>query len=111
MNEMPEEKKRMLKEIIKQLHAGASPQEVKERFRQVLENVSSLEIAKIEEELVKEGMPREEIQKLCDVHMAVFREQLEKQKLTVPIDHPNRRRRHLSARFVVLPRQKRRQTR
>jgi len=88
MNEMPEEKKRMLKEIIKQLHAGASPQEVKERFRQVLENVSSLEIAKIEEELVKEGMPREEIQKLCDVHMAVFREQLEKQKLTVPIDHP-----------------------
>jgi hypothetical protein len=88
MNEMPEDKKKMLKEIIKQLHAGAPPQEVKERFRQVLESVSSLEIAKIEEELVKEGMPREEIQKLCDVHMRVFREQLEKQKLTVPIDHP-----------------------
>jgi PAS domain S-box-containing protein len=88
MNEMPEDKKRMLKEIIKQLHAGAPPQEVKERFRQVLENVSSLEIAKIEEELIKEGMPREEIQKLCDVHMRVFREQLEKQKLKVPIDHP-----------------------
>jgi hypothetical protein len=88
MNEMTEDKKKMLKGIIKQLHAGASPQEVKERFRQVLESVSSLEIAKIEEELIKEGMPREEIQKLCDVHMAVFREQLEKQKLTVPIDHP-----------------------
>jgi hypothetical protein len=88
MNEMPEDKKKMLKEIIRQLHAGASPQEVKERFRQVLESVSSLEIAKIEEELIKEGMPREEIQKLCDVHMAVFREQLEKQKLTVPVDHP-----------------------
>jgi PAS domain S-box-containing protein len=88
MNEIPEDKKKMLKEIIKQLHAGTTPQEVKERFRQVLENVSSLEIAKIEEELIKEGMPREEIQKLCDVHMAVFREQLEKQKLTVPIDHP-----------------------
>jgi PAS domain S-box-containing protein len=88
MNEMPEDKKKTLKEIIKQLHAGASPQEVKERFRQVLESVSSLEIAKIEEELIKEGMPREEIQKLCDVHIAVFREQLEKQKLTVPMDHP-----------------------
>ena len=88
MNEMSEDKKKMLKEIIRQLHAGASPQEVKERFKQVLESVSSLEIAKIEEELIKEGMPREEIQKLCDVHMAVFREQLEKQKLTVPIDHP-----------------------
>ncbi|MEM3696795.1 MAG: DUF438 domain-containing protein [Candidatus Bathyarchaeia archaeon] len=88
MSEIPENKKKMLKEIIRQLHAGASPQEVKERFRQVLEGVSSLEIAKIEEELIREGMPREEIQRLCDVHMAVFREQLEKQKLAVPTDHP-----------------------
>ncbi|MEM3442516.1 MAG: DUF438 domain-containing protein [Candidatus Bathyarchaeia archaeon] len=88
MSEIPEDKKKMLKEIIRQLHAGAPPQEVKERFRQVLEGISYLEIAKIEEELIKEGMPREEIQRLCDVHMAVFREQLEKQKLAVPADHP-----------------------
>jgi len=85
---MIENKKRMLKEAIKQLHAGVSPQEVKQRFRQVLESVSSEEIAKIEQELIKEGMPREEIQKLCDVHMAVFREQLEKQKLDIPFGHP-----------------------
>ncbi|MDH7477872.1 MAG: DUF438 domain-containing protein [Candidatus Bathyarchaeota archaeon] len=88
MNGIPEDKKKILKEIIRQLHTGASPQEVKERFRQVLEGVSSLEIAKIEEELIREGMPREEIQRLCDVHMAVFREQLEKQKLAVSADHP-----------------------
>ena len=83
-----ENKKKMLKEAIKQLHAGTSPQEVKERFKQILEEISPAEIAKIEQELVKEGMPREEIQKLCDVHMAVFREQLEKQKLDVPAEHP-----------------------
>jgi DUF438 domain-containing protein len=53
-----------------------------------LEGISPTDIAKIEQELVKEGMPREEIQKLCDVHMAVFREQLEKQKLDIPADHP-----------------------
>jgi len=87
MSEMAENKKRMLKEVIMQLHAGVSPQQVKERFRQVLEGISPVEIAKIEQELVKEGMPREEIQKLCDVHMAVFREQLEKQKLDVPPEH------------------------
>jgi PAS domain S-box-containing protein len=85
---MDESKKKMLKEIIKQLHSGAPPDEVKERFRQVLEGVSSEEIAKIENELVKEGMPREEIQRLCDVHLAVFREQLEKQRLNVPMGHP-----------------------
>lgn len=85
---MAEDRKKVLKEILKQLHAGAQPQEVKERFKQFLEGVSPLEISRIEQELVREGMPREEIQRLCDVHMAVFREQLEKQKLDVPASHP-----------------------
>jgi len=88
MSKTIEDKKTVLKEVIKQLHAGASPQEVKEKFRHVLEGVSPLEIAKIEQELIKEGIPREEIQKLCDVHLAVFREQLEKQKLDIPLEHP-----------------------
>jgi len=88
MSEMAENKKRMLREIISQLHAGIPPQEVKERFKQFLEGVSSEEIAKIEQELVNEGMPREELQRLCDVHLAVFSEQLEKQQLKVPPEHP-----------------------
>jgi len=88
MSELTENKKRMLKELMKQLHAGASPSEVKEEFRQVLEGVSPLEIAKIEEELIKEGLPREEIQRLCDVHLAVFREQLEKQKPEIKPESP-----------------------
>lgn len=83
-----EDKKRMLKELIKQLHGGASPEEVKERFKQVLEGISPVEIAKIEQELIGEGMPREEIQRLCDVHLIVFREQLGKQKLEIPPKNP-----------------------
>jgi len=78
----------MLREIISQLHAGIPPQKVKERFKQFLEGISSEEIAKIEQELVNEGMPREELQRLCDVHLAVFSEQLEKQQLKVPPEHP-----------------------
>ncbi|MEM2924825.1 MAG: DUF438 domain-containing protein [Methanocellales archaeon] len=81
------EKKKMLKELIKQLHEGAVPAEVKERFKQVLESTTPLEIARIEEELIKEGIPREEIRRLCEVHLAVFREQLEKQKIEVPLGH------------------------
>jgi len=88
MKELAEDKKRMLKELITQLHAGASQQGVKERFKNVLEGISPLEIAKIEQELIMEGVPREEIQRLCDVHLAVFREQLEKQKLEIPLGHP-----------------------
>jgi DUF438 domain-containing protein len=52
MSEMTEEKKKMVKDVIKQLHAGVSPQEVKERFKRFLEDISSLEIAKIEQELI-----------------------------------------------------------
>jgi DUF438 domain-containing protein len=83
-----EEKKRMLKEVIKQLHAGVPPQQVKGKFKKLLETTSSEEIAQIEQELVKEGMPREELKRLCDVHLAVFGEQMEKQKLDVPLSHP-----------------------
>lgn len=88
MSESGEDKKKMLKELIRQLHAGSSPEQLKAKFKDVLKDVNSEEIAKIEEELVKEGMPRAEIQRLCDVHLAVFREQLEGQKLQIPAVHP-----------------------
>ena len=85
---MTEDRKSVLKEILRLLHAGAQPQDVKEKFKQFLQTISPLEISRIEQELMREGMSREEIQRLCDVHMAVFREQLEKQKLNIPPDHP-----------------------
>ena len=88
MSELSADKKGMLKEIVKQLHDGVPPQEVKEKFKQILKGTSSEDIAKIEQELVKEGMPREELQRLCDVHLAVFGEQLEKQELQTPPGHP-----------------------
>jgi DUF438 domain-containing protein len=50
--------------------------------------VTSEDIIKIEEELVKEGMPREELQKLCNIHMAVFGEQLAGQELLLARGHP-----------------------
>jgi PAS domain S-box-containing protein len=88
LTDSAETRKKMLKEIITQLHAGASPQEVKEKFKQVLEGTTAEDVAKIEQELVKEGMPREELQRLCDVHLAVFGEQLEKQEMQIPLGHP-----------------------
>lgn len=88
MSELSADKKRMLKEIVKQLHDGVPPQEVKEKFKQILKDTSSEDVAKIEQELVKEGMPREELQRLCDVHLAVFGEQLEKHEVQTPPGHP-----------------------
>ncbi len=65
-----------------------SAEQLKEEFKGVLQGITSTEIAQIEEELIREGMPREEVHRLCDVHLAVFRESLEKEQTLAPAGHP-----------------------
>lgn len=74
-----EYRQKMLKEMIMDLHAGQSVEDVKERFRELLEHVGATEISQMEQKLIEEGMPAEEIQRLCDVHTAVFRDTLDAQ--------------------------------
>jgi DUF438 domain-containing protein len=86
---MTEDRKTILKKLIRELHSGVPPNEVKDKVKQYLKDVNPTEIAKIEDELVKEGMPRDELQRLCDIHLEVFREQLEKEKpREIPLDNP-----------------------
>src|SRR5690554_4826829 len=66
-------RQKKLKELIKQLHEGKTADEVKEEFQKHFGDVSTTEISQIEQALVKEGLPVEEIQKLCDVHASVFK--------------------------------------
>jgi len=82
------DKKEVLKRIIRRLHEGADPEEVKEEFKDVLKGTESFDIAQIEQQLIEEGMPIEEIRRLCDVHLALFRESLEEEKVEVPEGHP-----------------------
>jgi len=81
-------KKETLKNIIKRLHEGADPEKIKEEFKELIKGIESADIAEIEEELIKEGMPQEEIHKLCDVHIALFKESIEKEKVLAPLGHP-----------------------
>ena len=73
------DRKEILKEIIRKLHQGADPQEVKGRFKDVLKGVTTLEIAQIEQELIQEGLPRAEVHRLWQVHLAVFQDTLERE--------------------------------
>jgi len=89
MSEMlGKDRKEVLKGIIRSLHQGADPEAVKARFKEVLEGATPLEIARAEEELIREGLPREEVHRLCEVHLALFREALEGQKTLAPPGHP-----------------------
>lgn len=68
-----EYRQKVLKELIMELHNGKSAEEVKERFAKLIEGVAPSEISEMEQSLIMEGMPIEEVQRLCDVHAAVFK--------------------------------------
>lgn len=89
--EAPErlERKAALKSILRELHEGKDPQTLKERFSNLIGDVSPGEIGRLEQELVGEGLNPEEITKLCDLHVRVFQEGLERQaKLETGTEHP-----------------------
>ena len=72
-----EYRQKVLKELIMELHAGKTVEEVKSRFEELIKGVSASEISEMEQALIMEGMPVEEIQRLCDVHAAVFKGSIE----------------------------------
>jgi hypothetical protein len=75
--------------MLRELHAGRTPEEVSARFGQLLTSVSAMEIAEAEQQLVADGLPEDEIKRLCDVHAAVFRGKPGQQvDLHLPLDHP-----------------------
>lgn len=71
-----EYKQKILKGLIQDLHNGRDFNEVKKEFSELVQGIDATEIADMEQRLITEGMPPEEIKKLCDVHAAVFRDAL-----------------------------------
>lgn len=72
-----EYRQKVLKELIMELHNGKTVDEVKERFEKLIEGVSAAEISMMENQLIREGLPVSEVQRLCDVHAAVFKGSIE----------------------------------
>jgi len=72
-----EYRQKVLKEIIKELHNGKAVDEVKAKFEELIKGISTSEISEMEAALIAEGMPVEEIQRLCDVHAEVFKGSIE----------------------------------
>jgi hypothetical protein len=81
-------RQRVLKELIALLHEGKSVDEVKERFAAAFDGVSAEEIAQAEQALIAGGLPVAEVQRLCDVHAAVFKGSIEEIHADVPADIP-----------------------
>lgn len=69
-------RKEQLKQLVLELHRGGDLDDIKRRFARLVGAVSAVEIAQMEQELIAEGLPAEEVRELCDVHVALFREGL-----------------------------------
>jgi PAS domain S-box-containing protein len=82
------ERKEKLKRAVEKLHQGASVADVKEEFKDILRDASPLEISKIEQEMIEEGIPREKIESLCDVHLELFRDSLQEPSPNLRETHP-----------------------
>lgn len=67
---------RVLKDIIKHLHAGNPPEQVQRQMREIVRQTDASEIMAMEQELMAEGMPVEEIRAMCDLHSQVTRDVL-----------------------------------
>lgn len=72
-----EYRQKKLKELITELHNGKTVEAVKAEFEELIKGVSPTEISEMEQSLIMGGMPVEEIQRLCDVHAAVFKGSIE----------------------------------
>ncbi|CUH96789.1 hypothetical protein P22_2900 [Propionispora sp. 2/2-37] len=84
-----EYRKQIIKGILLDLHRGKSVEEVKPRFDAIAGDMEPAELSLIEQSLIDEGIKVSEIQNLCDVHAAVFKEALGgKPDEAVPQGHP-----------------------
>src|ERR1035437_8578132 len=89
MDKFSSDRKEKVKNIILELHKGLSVQKAKEKFEKEVGDISATEIAQIEQQLLTEGMPVDEIKKLCNVHALLFEKSLkEKMVKEESTSHP-----------------------
>ncbi len=83
-------RKGVLKHLILQLHDGMAPPVVRDHLVRLLGQVPYEEVVQVEQELIEEGLPMEEVLKLCDVHTAALRSviNLQRPQKSVAPGHP-----------------------
>ncbi|MDO4621130.1 MAG: DUF438 domain-containing protein, partial [Lachnospiraceae bacterium] len=80
-NDAAENSTELLKSYLKRLGAGEDLESVRKDFVEHFSEVEASEIMKAEQELMKEGTPITEVQKLCDVHSALFHGATKEEKI------------------------------
>jgi uncharacterized protein len=82
-------RKAKLKELILKLHEGENEEAVREELMKSLSSIPYGEVVEVEQELISEGLPEEEVLRLCDIHSAVLEGQIDLSGAkSIPPGHP-----------------------
>lgn len=82
------DRKGKIKSYIKRLSAGEELESVRKDFKENFDGVSSSEIMDAEESLLDEGMDKNEVRRLCDVHSALFHGMTIAEEKKIVYDNP-----------------------
>lgn len=82
-------RKEKLKALILKLHDGQDPIHVRYELMATLKHIPYGEVVEVEQELIQEGLPEEEVLRLCDVHGEVLDGHIDTEgSQTVTAGHP-----------------------
>lgn len=82
-------RKELLKHMILQLHKGEAPEQVRTRLEELLGSIPYGEVVEVEQELIAEGLPQEEVLMFCDIHTRVLDGKIDHSGVAlVPPGHP-----------------------
>jgi len=82
-------KRDLLKHMILQLHKGEAPEEVRGRLVELLKSIPYNEVVHVEQELINEGLPEQEVLKFCDIHTQVLEGHIDQSGAReIPVGHP-----------------------
>lgn len=79
----------VIKRLLLDLHAGRSVDETRAELKKIMASVPYNDVVVAEEEIIREGLPAEEVLKFCDLHTEALKEHLTHEStLTIPAGHP-----------------------
>jgi len=82
-------RKARLKELILKLHDGESAAKIRQELILTLKHIPYGEVVEVEQELIKEGLPEQEVLKLCDIHGEVLEGNIDLSAAkSIPEGHP-----------------------
>lgn len=83
-----EQDRQSMKNLLTQLHAGRDVSAVKEQAKDLLRKMDASTVAMLEQEMIHEGMGRDEMRRLCDAHLEIMRDSLGGGEISPAPGHP-----------------------